>query len=63
MTKFSWPVRKGSTAAYCPDSPISRRTDAGLLVTSNPATHARPWSGLSKVARIRTVVVFPNPGL
>src|SRR6516162_2728936 len=61
MTRFSRPVKNGSTAAYWPDKPISRRTAAGFLATSNPATHARPRSGLSNVARIRTIVVFPAP--
>ena len=61
MTRFSRPVRNGSTAAYCPDRPIRRRTACGSSATSNPATRARPRSGLSKVARIRTVVVFPAP--
>jgi hypothetical protein len=61
MIRFSRPVRNGSTAANCPDRPIRRRTSAGRSTTSSPATQARPRSGLSSVARIRTAVVFPAP--
>src|SRR5262245_28835586 len=52
MIRFSWPVRNGSTAAYCPDRPIRRRTACGCCATSNPATRARPRSGLSRVASL-----------
>ena len=48
MTRFSRPVRNGSTAAYCPDRPIRRRTAAGFWATSIPATRARPSSGLEQ---------------
>ena len=61
MTRFSGPFRNGSTAAYCPDRPIRRRTSCGCSATSKPATRARPWSGRSSVARTRTIVVFPAP--
>src|SRR5262249_53242448 len=61
ICRFSRPVRYGSTAAYWPDSPISRRTAAACATTSSPATRARPPSGASRVVRIRTVVVFPAP--
>src|SRR5215204_308273 len=61
MRRFSRPVRYGSTAAYWPARPIRRRTAPGCATTSRPATRARPASGASSVARIRTVVVLPAP--
>ena len=61
ITKLSQPVRVSSTAAYCPERPITLRTSLGFLITSIPATSARPESGVSSVVRTRTVVVFPAP--
>src|SRR4029450_10196586 len=61
MRRFSRPVRYASTAAYCPERPISRRTARASVTTSKPATRARPASGASSVARIRTMVVLPAP--
>jgi hypothetical protein len=48
-----------STAANCPVRPISSRTAAGSPATSWPRTSARPASGASSVARMRTSVVLP----
>src|SRR5215207_881753 len=61
MRRFSRPVRYASTAAYWPDRPIRCRTAPACATTSKPATRARPASGASSVARIRTVVVLPAP--
>ena len=61
MTRFSAPVRISSTAANCPVRLIDSRTRAGSDRTSNPLTLAVPSSGLSKVARILTIVVLPAP--
>jgi len=61
MSRFSKPVRYSSTAAYCPDSPIRRRTWSGWASTSMPATSARPESGRSSVVSTRTAVVLPAP--
>ena len=47
--------------ALCPATPIRARTRAGSLVTSKPATSARPASGRISVVRMRTVVVLPAP--
>src|SRR6476619_694813 len=40
---------------------MSRRALVGWARTSTPATTARPASGISKVVRMRTAVVFPAP--
>ena len=40
---------------------MTRRISSAWVRTSKPATVARPASGLSSVARIRTVVVLPAP--
>ena len=56
------PLRFSSTAAYWPVRPMRRRTWSGWRATSNPATRARPASARSKVARIRTAVVFRPVG-
>ena len=61
MSRFSNPVRFSSTAAFCPDTPMWRRTSAGSASTSMPATTAEPESGRSSVVRIRTAVVLPAP--
>ena len=50
-----------STAAYWPASPMRLRTVFGSFCTSTPLTRARPVSGASRVARIRTRVVLPAP--
>src|SRR5262249_18161001 len=55
------PQRQASTAANCPVRPISARTAAGSPTTSWPRTSARPASGASSVARMRTSVVLPAP--
>ena len=55
------PVSSSSTTANCPVRPISPRTAAGSRATSRPKTCARPPSGNSSVARIRTSVVLPAP--
>ena len=59
--RFSRPVRFSSTAAYCPDSPMTRRISSDCVRTSKPATVARPASARRSVARMRTVVVLPAP--
>src|SRR6266487_4506869 len=48
-------------AADWPASPIERRTAAASRTTSWPSTIARPWSGRSRVVRMRTAVVLPAP--
>ena len=40
---------------------MTERSWSACLTTSKPATVARPASGLSSVARMRTVVVLPAP--
>src|SRR6266498_631303 len=40
---------------------MMRRASCGLSTTSIPPTNARPESGRSRVARIRTHVVLPAP--
>ena len=60
-TRFSRAVRFLSSAANWPVSEISSRTRAASLTTSWPPTQARPPSGRSSVASIRTVVVLPAP--
>ena len=50
-----------SSAANWPVSEIRSRTRAASLTTSWPPTQARPPSGRSSVASIRTVVVLPAP--
>ena len=60
-TRFSVPVRSSSTEAYCPVSPISRRTRSASATTSSPPTRALPPSGRSSVASTRTAVVLPAP--
>jgi hypothetical protein len=47
--------------APCPVTPIRARTRCGCLITSKPATSARPASGWIKVVRMRTVVVLSAP--
>src|SRR5215212_3441783 len=59
--RFSRPVRSSSTAANCPVTPIASRTASASRLTSCPATRISPWSGSSRVARIRTIVVLPAP--
>ena len=59
--RFSSPVSVSSTDAYCPVSPVTCRTWCAWLTTSWPQTVARPPSGRTSVARIRTAVVFPAP--
>jgi hypothetical protein len=54
-------VRISSTAANCPVRLIDARTRAAWDTASNPLTLAVPSSGLSRVARIRTIVVLPAP--
>src|SRR5262249_12994242 len=61
MSRFSRPVRISSTAANCPVRLIASRTRSGCDRTSNPLRRAVPPSGLSKVARMRTIVVLPAP--
>ena len=61
MTRFSRPVRSGSTVASWAASPIRRRTSAAWVRTSKPATFARPSSASDRVVRMRTAVVFPAP--
>src|SRR5580704_1289152 len=61
MPRFSPPVSVSSTAAYWPASPIRLRTVFGSFCTSTPLILARPVSGASRVARIRTRVVLPAP--
>ena len=58
---FSRPVSSSSTVAACPVSPMLRRTAAGSLITSCPATRAVPLVGMVRVVIIRTVVVLPAP--
>jgi hypothetical protein len=61
MRRFSAPVWRPSTAAYCPVRLIRRRTSARSATTSWPATNAAPPSGAIKVESMRTVVVLPAP--
>ncbi len=61
MTRFSWPVRFSSTAAFWPARPISWRSCSASSTTSMPSTVALPSSGCSRVVRMRTAVVFPAP--
>ncbi len=51
----------GSIAASCSATPMLRRTAAASDTTSCPATSARPPVGRSRVASMRTVVLFPAP--
>ena len=44
-----------------PAYPITARTRSGARATSKPPTVARPALWRSKVTRIRTVVVLPDP--
>ena len=61
MTRFSRPVRAGSTAACWPARPMTRRTSWGRATASMPATSSDPASGRSSVATERTNVVLPAP--
>lgn len=61
MSRFSNPVRFSSTAAYCPDTPITRLIWSPCLATSMPFIVAVPESGLIKVVKTLTAVVFPAP--
>src|SRR4051794_30702405 len=61
MSRFSKPVRYSSTAAYCPESPMTLRTRPGCASTSIPATVAVPASGSRRVVSTRTTVVLPAP--
>ena len=61
MIRLFVPLRPSSTDAYCPVRAMSWRTRCASRTTSYPATLARPPSGRSRVARIRTAVVFPAP--
>ena len=45
----------------CPASPIDPLSCLASLTTSNPATEARPASGLRSVVRMRMAVVLPAP--
>ena len=47
--------------ARSPGRPCSRCVAAASRVTSSPASRTRPWSGSSKPAIIRRVVVLPQP--
>lgn len=58
--RFSRPVSRSSTAAYWPVRPMRRRTSLDWRRTSKPATLASS-SAVSRVARMRTVVVLPAP--
>ena len=60
MRRFSAPVCSSSSAAYWPVRLIRRRTVCRSRATSWPPTVAPPPSGLTRVARIRTSVVFPG---
>jgi hypothetical protein len=60
-TRFSVPVRASSTDAYRPVRLTRLRTASASLTTSWPKTRAEPPSGRSKVASMRTTVVFPAP--
>ena len=57
----SRPVRKLSSAASCSAAPMRLRTSGPWVVTSKPATLARPAVGGSSVVSISTVVDFPAP--
>ena len=61
MSRFCRPVSSSSMVALCPVTPILARTRSGSLITSKPATSARPASGRINVVRMRTVVVLPAP--
>src|SRR5204863_6956164 len=61
ISRFSRPVSSSSTAANCPVRASSSRTSADSATTSWPSSSARPVSGSSSVARIRTSVVLPAP--
>jgi hypothetical protein len=61
MSRFCRPVSSSSMVAPCPVTPIRARTRCGCLITSKPATSARPASGWIKVVRMRTVVVLSAP--
>ena len=57
----SRPLCWSSSAASCSATPMRSRTASGSVVTSWPATTARPAVGVSRVHSIRTVVVLPAP--
>src|SRR5262245_54119886 len=61
MVTFSRPVMAGSTAAYWPARPMTRRTCSGRRRASMPATRSSPPSGRTSVATERTNVVLPAP--
>ncbi len=61
ITRFSRPLRAGSTAADCPASPIARRTRSGCAAASMSVTRSSPSSGRISVATARTKVVLPAP--
>src|SRR5690606_41346650 len=52
--RFSQPESFSATEAYCPVSPITRRSCRGWRTTSYPATVACPAVGGRRVDRIRT---------
>ena len=60
-SRFSAAVRRSSTAAYWPVTPIKVRTCPAAVTTSAPPTCARPASGTVSVVRMRTNVVLPAP--
>src|SRR4051794_1424882 len=60
-TRFSRPVRRSSSVACWPAKATCSRTAAASRTTSWPRTNARPPSGMSRVARMRTAVVLPAP--
>ena len=60
-TRFSRPLRISSTAANWPARLIDSRTCADCVATSKPPTLAVPASALSRVDRMRTIVVLPAP--
>ena len=57
----SQPVRKSSSAASWSAAPMVRRISGPCVVTSRPATLARPPDGGSSVTSISTVVDLPAP--
>ena len=61
ITRFSRPWRISSSAADCPTRPITERTCACWVRTSNPATRASPSSMRVSVARVWTAVLLPAP--
>ena len=60
-SRFSNVVRKSSSPAYWPVTPMRRRTSAGCATASTPSMTTRPRSGRIDVVMTRMSVVLPAP--